>query len=692
MAVVAPRGPKTKPENDLCHCGSGEEFRWCHGHQEFRRAFDRFIDLARTPVVRTMLEFACEEIIIPDGPYKGMRFDPEKQPYTKLWFDAVDSGKWRRFVVTGPSQSGKTLCAFVIPILYFLFEMGETVVCGIPDMSMAGDKWFQDLLPVIRSTRYEKYLPAKGGGSKGGKVTSIRFSNGATLRFMSGGGGDKSRAGYTSRVLVITETDGMDDAGEKSDEADKISQLEVRTNSQPGEAMIFMECTVTTEEGRTWSEYDRNSTRSVIVSPCPHCGDFVTPERDHLLGWQGVDNIIEARKHSTFHCPSCGEALSDKRRERMNQLSTLLHKGQEIDQAGEITGDPPLTDTFGFRWSGFHNLFTRAAFLGAEEWRGERAEDEANAEKRLRQFFWAVPYVPPRMDTTPLTAAQVIKRTSKLVKGKVPEDCDFLTVGIDLGDHMMHYCVTSWRKDFTGHIVDYGIIGIPSDHMAVEKAILVTLREFRDTVMNGWAWKERNKIPDQVWIDAGHKGDVVKAFCKERASFRRFLPVYGRSSAHRDMRAYLHPLKASKGGVRKIGEQYYLRINDGVFTVFVDANHWKTRVHQALATPDDSPGALTLFWTSESRKLHKEFAKQLTAEKKVQVFEPGRGTTIAWEKIRENNHYLDTVYYSMAAAHLCGASLIENNEQRPRQAATTRSSTGITMPDGRPFIITERME
>ena len=39
------------------------------------------------------------------------------------------------------------------------------------------------------------------------------MSNGATLKFMSGGGGDKSRAGFTARVLVVTETDGMDTPG-----------------------------------------------------------------------------------------------------------------------------------------------------------------------------------------------------------------------------------------------------------------------------------------------------------------------------------------------------------------------------------------------------------------------------------------------------------------------------------------------
>lgn len=45
------------------------------------------------------------------------------------------------------------------------------------------------------------------------------------------GGGDKSRAGFTSRVVVITEVDGMDQPGASSRESDKVTQLEARTRA-----------------------------------------------------------------------------------------------------------------------------------------------------------------------------------------------------------------------------------------------------------------------------------------------------------------------------------------------------------------------------------------------------------------------------------------------------------------------------
>ena len=72
---------------------------------------------------------------------------------------------------------------------------------------------------------------------------------------MSGGGSDKSRAGFTSRVVVLTETDGMDQAGATSRESDKVTQLEARTRAYGNRKRIYMECTVSTEGGRIWQEY-----------------------------------------------------------------------------------------------------------------------------------------------------------------------------------------------------------------------------------------------------------------------------------------------------------------------------------------------------------------------------------------------------------------------------------------------------
>ena len=89
---------------------------------------------------------------------------------------------------------------------------------------MANDKWKKDIKPAIQRSRYGELLPTTGEGSKGGKVRVISFQNGVHLTFMSFGGDDKSKAGETAPNLIVTETDGANDAQTTSDEATPIDR------------------------------------------------------------------------------------------------------------------------------------------------------------------------------------------------------------------------------------------------------------------------------------------------------------------------------------------------------------------------------------------------------------------------------------------------------------------------------------
>lgn len=83
-----------------------------------------------------------------------------------------------------PTQSGKTLACFPVPLLYHLFELGETAISRLPDMDMAADKWRENILSVIEKSKYPDLMPARGGGSRGGQVDAIQFLNGARMKFV----------------------------------------------------------------------------------------------------------------------------------------------------------------------------------------------------------------------------------------------------------------------------------------------------------------------------------------------------------------------------------------------------------------------------------------------------------------------------------------------------------------------------
>lgn len=657
-----------------------------------RAELEWFLHEVRPKRVRSLREFAEAEVVIPDGPFTGRRFRCDRQPYTRLWFEAIDSGNWNRCVATGPTQSGKTLSCFVIPMLYHLFELGETVICGLPDMDMAGDKWREDILPVIERSRYRELMPRRGGGSRGGRVESLQFRNGATLKFMSGGGGDKSRAGFTSRVVVITETDGLDQPGASSRESDKVTQLEARTRAYGSRKRIYMECTVSTEAGRTWQEY-KAGTDSRILLPCPHCAAWVAPERDQLIGWQEADTQAEARAQGTFVCPQCDTAWSASERNAANQGAMLLHSGQQLTEDGTVAGAAKATDTLGFRWSAVHNLFLEAGDLAADEWRAARAPDEDNAEKEMRQFVWCIPVSPSKWDETALVADEITRRQAGWPRGMVPPGTRHLTAAMDLGKYLTHWVVVAWSRDARGHVVDYGRMEVPSRDLGVEQALMNTLRQFRDTVNGGWpvasdpnakknqsALPER-MVPDHVWIDAGYMTDVVYAFCRE--SRKPFKPAVGRGASQQRQQWYNRP-KSTGAIVKKIGEGFHISwiASERMRLVEVDADHWKTWIHQRLVTPLDQPGAMTLYQAVPHE--HLSLAKHLTAERQVEEFIAGRGVVTRWERVRKNNHWLDSLYNAAAAGYLAGVRLI-GSEQKQRRPGRKRQPE-MQRSDGSPWI------
>jgi phage terminase large subunit GpA-like protein len=607
-----------------------------------------------------ILEWAKANIVIPDGPYKGQQFDPDLQPFARLLLLELGKPLFNRFVCTGPTQTGKSLICYVIPVLYHLFAIGETVVAGLPTADIADDKWNMDFLPVIEaSPTLRELLPSSGAGSRNGKVrTRVRFKNGATLRFMSGGGTDKTRAGFTSRVLAVTEVDGLERSAVESKEADKLKQLEARQRAFLAQGTVtYLECTVTTSDGRIWSEY-QGGTASRIARPCPHCGDYVTPEREHLKGWQHAENEIEARETAAWHCPGCGKPWTEQQRRSANLSAVLVHHGQEVDSAGCVSGSPPRTKTLGFRWTAVDNHLATAADVAADEWLATREHDRENAEKELRQFVHCLPYDPPDIELTPLDPEQVRNRTTKTKKGICPNGTIGISVGIDTGKRSLHWTAIGWQITGAGQIIDYGMQTVEADRLGIKAGLLAALHSLSSYFGRGWQ-SEGGKLlhASQVWIDSGYHEhqEPVYDFCNEANQglpfgSERYRPTKGYGEGQRRMSRYYAPAKTNSE-VRLIAPGYHLARSRGrVLLVHINSDHWKTELHNRLGMPADAPTAITLYEAADPAE-HKEFAEQLTAERQLEKWQEGRGETIVWERMRRQNHFLDSTYSAAAGGH-----------------------------------------
>lgn len=651
---------------------------------EQQRMWD-FTATCRVPKIRTMREFSEQEIVIPSGEYEGLRFKCGRQPFASLWFDSVDSGSYSELVITGPSQSGKTLIGFIIPILYHLFELGETVIAAVPDMEMVRDKWEQDLEPVLRRTRYWALMPRNGAGSKGGRVEFLQFGNGAILRFMTAGGSDKSRAGFTSRVVCMTETDGFDVRTSTSEEADKIQQIEARTRSFPlARRRIYKECTLSTDQGHTWVRYQAG-TASRILLPCPHCDQHVAPERSDFRGWEEAENETAAVAMASFYCPACGEQWTEDQRAAANAQALLVHRGQTIE-GGQVVGEPPETRTLGFRWSAVNNLLVPAGDVGLDEWRSVRSADEDNEERKLCQFVWAVPYKPKFEEMVSLTPEAVKDRTSELGRGQFPAD-SIVTVGVDVNKRVLHWTAIAWDDDGCGLIFDYGKTGTKADELGIDRALVLALKHLRDRFGVGWS---SNRV-DRVLVDCRWPHDEVVSAVRSLKD-KRFRPFMGLGLGHFSRMHYRQPVKPGRE-VIWVGTQCYEKylVNQKSIVMFGDANYWKTWLHQRLQLPlddetkqPDGVKPITLFASADVNE-HMRFAKHLTAEHEIQTFEPGKGYVRIWDAIRSENHWLDATYMACVAAHRMKVATHE--VPKPTQGVITRVITngGAESPVGQTF-------
>ena len=234
-----------------------------------------------------------------------------------------------------------------------------------------------------------------------------------------------------------------------------------------------------------------------------------------------------------------------------------------------------------------------------------------------------------------------------------------------------------------GHVVDYGRIEVASEDLGVEQAVLIALREFRDLATEGWEVEGRRTVeqPDLTLIDAGYMTSVVYAFSREAGD--KFKPAIGRGAAQQRHQWYNRPTQTGSV-VRHIGEGYhvnYLR-SEKLRLVEIDADHWKTWVHQRLVSPLDSDGAMTLFQAPPQE--HLALAKHLTAEVKTEEFVAGKGVVVKWERLRRQNHWFDALYNACAAGHYCGVRLVGGKrEPRPRMTLEELRRNAMGRPTAR---------
>lgn len=669
---------------------------------EFDEIWREAIDRCKVRPAMSIGEFSETNVVLPDGPHKGLRLKVEYQPWVGEVWKELESGTWPEVFFVSPSQCGKTLILFVVPIIWATVERGENVVVALPDVDMMGNKWAVDIKPVLEaSSRLADYLPTAGAGSKGGTVkTDVTLANRSVLKVMTPGGHESRRSAFTARFVFVTEANKFTEKtiGDLRGRMGAFSRFSDDGTVTANQSLIC-EGTVLGKNDMPWiarasddPEAAPISTESEILCPCPGCREYSLFDREHLVGWQESKTETQAAKNARWRCPKCGHEFAEQERKESVGKCRIVHRGQSVDKDGNKSGDAPEVTRLFIRVNGFVNLFRNTPTLGALEWEAAQLDPESSAyhqkEETLCTKVWAIPYEAPRIDSISVVASDVRKKRQGLLPvGVVPRNSLFVATGVDVGLNRCWYQSIAFCNDHTAHVVKYGCVDssiatrrADGDQHAY-KAVLATLRELFDLLDTGFILEGSGEsvVSKYTFVDSGYQPDPVFVACRERGFAAGVIPIIGRGKSSREGRRYSHPSRAGST-VKKIGDGWHLSHvpSRRYYQLTLDADDAKLAYQSGLCAELGAPGALTIY--KDAPQNHITLSKHVSAEVLTQVLRDGE-IVEEWRKTGQN-HLLDCGGYAWIAGRYGGFTIesapATTAEHRPKGSRSRSSNFALT--------------
>lgn len=616
------------------------------------------LDEWEAPRLRTMREFAAEEIELSDGEYVGEAFDPTFQRWVGLLLDMFDLAEFVEYWISGPRQTGKTLVTLIIPLMYHLFARRENCIMLAPTDKIAWGVFDEKVLPTILKSGFGHLMPTTGLGSKGGAVAFIKFKNGATLRFF--GAGKHAASTFTARCIFVTEASKMEAAAAADGEADPISAV-IECASSFDRHVVYSDCIMTGKGGIVDAKINDEGTASKVTLPCPHCGVFQFPERDRFKGWESALDVVEAKETGAYHCINCAALWSETERLDAIDRADIVHEGELISKRGKRSGKRRRTDVMGLQWNALCSALRSQPKIAAQEWNSARSGN-AKKEQALCNYVWALPYTADSTDLTEIDAETIAGKMIALRKGVVPEWAEVVVVTVDVGGHRKgcHWIAGAFHGRRIGHVFDYGVF-FPGANS--EDAIEAALLEFwQTTCREGWEMGGKPRLPDVLLIDSGWKPQAIYNACAAIGATAKAIKGYSR---HGEGGRETYVPKQRGRRVPRVGDQWHESRPAGSTRklIHIDADYYKRRAQECFTIESGKPGSLTLFNVNPGYHMRgidgkgMGFARHMVAEIEMVSNVPGRGEVREWQSVHRANDWLDTCGYLLCGADLMGMTI-----------------------------------
>lgn len=554
--------------------------------------------------VRVLPSYAevAHGIILPDGPMQGYRYDPLLDPVHAASIKLLDSGDWRRFVVVGAVQTGKSLAWITLPLLRCSTYGKQSVVYSQPTMAKLNEAWTGKIYPMISAGEWASWLPLKGQGARGSQTPNFvvledprngRTRAGMVYMVAGGGSSEAAQASITAPVVLVDEVDSY-----KS--RHRVELIGKRADAYGSKSLKVYTSTVKDDESSIILGMYQEGTRSRLWFACPHCGRYQPMEWTNVK-YEATDELT-ARETARYMCSHCAVLWSEDDRRAALRRWELVHAGQELSAEEKLEGDTPRTETCSFLWTALDSSLRSLGDLVVEHYRASQAL-AAGEHGAMRSFFrdqLCKMYTGERDEmemSGPLSWQMVLQRSQRDNWGPVrhysdrdghtslhttysryladpPEGATHAIGTIDVQHDRVYWLLQGFNREGTIWYFGWGYEYARPDHApysTVEFNLLIdrTIRTMRETCQH---------VPLLlIGIDCGDQTDMVLD--------------YEKANRHQGVRAVkgatMDSLKVMAGDITGV-----VYIRDGVFHVATDAV--RDGLHAALRRPNTSPGATRL--------------------------------------------------------------------------------------------------
>lgn len=557
----------------------------------------------------------------------------DRAPYQREPMNAISDRHTQRVILMWASQMGKTDCAILNPVGYYMHRYPSPIMVLQPTVQMAETVSKNRVSPMTRDTPVLAQIANNKSRDKNNTILEKQYPGGYIV--LQGANSPSALASRPIRILLADEIDRY--PATAGSEGDPLFLAQKRMTAFWDSKEVCVSTPTIKGQSRIETEYE-HSTQEVWNVPCPVCGKY------QELTWAKIkfdaDEFREGRNTEvSCECEYCG-VISDE------------HEWKALFEKGKYIAKYPRRKARGFYVNALASTFTTWAEIVTDFL---KASDEAKRGNRELLKAWTNTVMAQTWDEagTQVEDSDLMDRLEDY-GCEVPDGVIALTCGVDTQDDRFEYEIVGW--------------GIGKESWGIEKGAIYGDLKQKDiwerldaVLLRTWEKKDGTKMAlTATCIDTGgHYTLEVYRFC---------LPRWGRN------------VWAIKGGNRP--DLPYIsnpsrnnRVKVPLFTLGVDTG--KSLIYDRLSVEHPGPGYC--HFPKGDRGYDEMYFKGLTAEKRIVTYKQGRATW-AWvlkDQGFRRNEPLDIRDYAQAAMEIARIPLEPRTEIKSGKRKRKQLSRGI---------------